>query len=97
MAKFTVNPQSLRDAATKVENEALNYENASKVAKSSADTLASSWVGDAQKAFVAEQEKANAWYLQMAELARQFAAFLRKAASEYEIADSEATQTIGAK
>ncbi|HNW87241.1 MAG TPA: WXG100 family type VII secretion target [Candidatus Limiplasma sp.] len=96
MAKFTVTPGELRAAAKKLETEASNYENASKAAKSAADALAAGWVGDAQKAFVSEQEKAYNWYVEMTTLARQYSAFLTRAASEYETADSQASGIISA-
>lgn len=97
MANFTVTPEALRSAAKRLETEALNYENASKVAKASADSLAANWEGDAQKAFVAEQEKAYAWYLEMTEIARQYAVFLNTAAAEYESADHQASGVISSK
>lgn len=97
MANFTVTPEALRSAAKRLETEALNYENASKVAKASADSLAANWEGNAQKAFVAEQEKAYAWYMEMANLARNYAAFLHNAAAEYETADHQASGVITSK
>lgn len=97
MANFTVTPEALRTAAKRLETEALNFENASKVAKASADSLAANWVGDSQKAFVQEQEKAYTWYLAMTELARQYSTFLNHAASEYESADQQASGVISSR
>jgi WXG100 family type VII secretion target len=97
MAQFSVTPESLTTAAGKIESESLNYENASKVAKSSADTLSSAWVGDAQKVFVSEQERAYGWYLQMAIIARDYAAFLRQAANDYVTTDGDSATTISSK
>lgn len=96
MAKFTVTPGELRAASKKLETEATNYESASKAAKASADALAAGWVGDAQKAFVSEQEKAYNWYTEMTALARQYSAFLSRAAAEYETADAQASGIISA-
>lgn len=94
MANFTVTPEALLSAAKRLETEALNYENASKVAKASADALAANWEGDSQKAFVQEQEKAYTWYIAMAELARQYSRFLTQAADTYRIADQQASGVI---
>ena len=96
MPNFTVTPEELRAAAKKLENEALNYESASKTAKASADALIANWVGDSQKAFAAEQEKAYNWYMEMTTLARQYSQFLSRAASEYETADAQAAGVINA-
>jgi len=97
MSQFTLTIESLRQSAQKIENEALNYENASKVAMAAADELKAGWKGDAQVTFANEQENAKAWYLKMAEVARQYAAALRFAAAEYERADAESATTIAAR
>ncbi len=94
MANFTVTPESLRSASKRLDSEAANYEAASKAAKAAADALAANWVGDAQSAFVSEQERANAWYMEMAALARQYSAFLNSAAAKYELADAQAHSSI---
>jgi len=94
MAKFLATGEQMRKAATELDNEAMNYENASKVAMAAADQLASKWEGDAQKVFVAEQQQAKNWYLQMAAIVRQYAAALQKAAKDYQSADTEAARDI---
>ena len=97
MANFSVNTEALRAAAKQLEIDALNYENASKVAKAAADALAANWIGDSQKAFVSEQEKAFTWYSEMTAVARQYSAFLVRAAAEYEVADGESSSVINAR
>lgn len=96
MAIFTATPEALRTASKRLESDATNFENASKAAKAAADALAANWVGDSQRAFVSEQEKAYGWYMEMSALARQYSAFLSRAAAEYELADAQASSTINA-
>lgn len=96
MANFTVTPEALRAAAKRLEGDATNFENASKAAKAAADALAANWIGDSQKAFVSEQEKAYGWYTEMTALARQYSAFLSRAAAEYEMSDAQASGVISA-
>ena len=97
MANFKATAESMRAAAAKVDSEAQNFESASKAAKSAADSLAASWEGDAQKVFVQEQDKANVWYIKMAEIVRQYGVFLRESAAKYEEADRQSASVIGAK
>ena len=97
MSIFSLTPESLRQSAQKIENEALNYENASKVAMMAADELKAGWEGNAQKTFASEQENAKMWYLKMAEISRQYAAALRAAAAEYERADAESATAIASR
>ncbi len=96
MAKFTVTPGNFARRQKSLKPKRPITKNASKAAKSAADALAAGWVGDAQKAFVSEQEKAYNWYVEMTTLARQYSAFLTRAASEYETADSQASGIISA-
>lgn len=97
MSTFSLTVESLRQSAQKIENEALNYENASKVAMAAADELKAGWKGDAQVAFANEQERAKTWYLQMASVAREYASALRAAAAEYERADAESATAIASR
>ena len=94
MANFLATAEQMRAAAGKLETEATNYESASKAAKRSADDLTSRWEGDAQRVFVTEQQQAFAWYLQMAQIVRQYAQALRQAAQKYQTADAEAASDI---
>lgn len=94
MSQFSATIESLREGAQKIENEALNYENASKVAMAAADELKAGWQGDAQVAFANEQEQAKMWYLRMAEIARDYAAALRFAAAKLESTDQESAASI---
>lgn len=95
MPNFTVTTEVLRTQAKNLENEAADYESASKTAKSAADTLAAGWKGASQRAFVAEQEKAYAWYTEMTALARQYSAALTVAANAYDEADRRAASEMG--
>lgn len=67
-------------AAIKSIQEAVEiYEQASKKAKAAGDELAANWEGDAQKAFVEEQNKAASWYLEIASIVKTFAKTLEAA------------------
>ena len=94
MAKFKATAEQMRSAAKKLESEALNYENASKAAKEAADQLTSKWEGDAREVFVSEQDRANTWYIQMAQIVRQYAQALDRAAQAYQTADQQAAGEI---
>lgn len=93
--QFKVSADQLRGAATKIEQQIQEYEAANKAAKAAADDVASKWEGDAQKAFVSEQEKTQAWYSQMVKVLQTYSATLRAAAAAYEAADAAARAAIG--
>ena len=94
MANFLATANAMREAASKLESEANNYEAASKTAKQAADNLTAQWEGNAQRVFVTEQQQAYQWYLQMARIVRQYASTLRVAAAKYEQADRDAAKEI---
>ena len=59
------------------------YEGAVENCKTAAADLASKWEGDAQKAFVAQQENAYSWHKQILSVVRQMIDVIRKAVDMY--------------
>lgn len=57
-------------------------------AKAAAQDLGSKWEGDARDAFMAEQEKAYNWHMNIADIAWAFGEALEHAAEQYESAES---------
>lgn len=82
-------PTEMEAAAKRVEESIQQYEQATADAKAAADDLASKWAGDAQVAFVQEQEKAIAWLKQMAETSKGYADALKKYAKELRDRDNQ--------
>ena len=65
-------------------NQAMEiYQGAVENCKSAAADLASKWEGDAQKAFVAQQENAYSWHKQIISIVRQMIDVVRKAVALY--------------
>ena len=65
-------------------NQAMEiYQGAVENCKSAAADLASKWEGDAQKAFVAQQEHAYSWHTQIISIVRQMIDVVRKAVDLY--------------
>lgn len=94
MGSFTVTPTELENAAKKIEENIQLYEQATANAKTAADDLAGKWEGDAQVAFVQEQEQANAWYKQMATIVKTYSGAMRQAAKTYVGTDNQAKGII---
>lgn len=92
-----VTVSELRSAAQKLSQACESYRAAASSLKGAADALAGTWEGDSQVAFVNEQEQANAWYNNMAEIVDTYVAQLNAAASKYEETDAEAAQIIGSR
>ncbi len=97
MANIEATISELEAAAKKISEACEQYRNAANNLKAAADNLAATWEGDSQVAFSNEQQKANAWYLKMAETAQNYAAELSAAAIKYGDTDHEAAGTIGAR
>lgn len=94
MSIIKVTASELQSAGDAINKAAEAYRSAATALKSSADNLAGTWEGDSQVAFVQEQEKANAWYNKMAEIAEQYAAKMKEAADRYVETDDKAATLI---
>lgn len=81
MKVFAV-PGDMENAAKRIEENIQLYEQATADAKAAADDLAGKWEGDAQIAFVQEQEKVMVWFKQMAETSKGYANALKSYAKE---------------
>lgn len=86
--RLEVTVSELQSTASGIEQYAADYENAVNNLRAAAEGLAATWEGDSQVAFVTEQERAFGWYLNMADICRQYAATLRQAAQRYGTADT---------
>lgn len=93
--ELKVTVSELRSAASKLEQQLGEFEAAAKEAKAAADDLAGKWEGDAQKAFVSEQQKNDVWFNQMTKVGMTYVQALRSAAAAYEAADAAAKGAIG--
>ena len=94
MATLRVTAEELRKAAHTIERSLEAYESANHAALSAGTDLAGKWEGEAQRAFVAEQEKARAWYKKMGEIVRTYTAAMEAAAKVYEAADLAASMLL---
>ena len=96
-SRIEVTISELQSAATNITNAANDYEAAATSLKNAGDELASTWEGDSQVAFVAEQQRAFEWYKKMAEICRSYAQAMNNAAQKYMETDSQAASTIKAR
>lgn len=94
MSKFEVTAEELRNAAKKLEARIADFEESSTAAYNAGMELAGEWEGDAQVAFVQEQEKAKQWYGKMVSITKAYTVALNAAAAAYEAADLAAKTAI---
>ena len=80
---FLVQAAELIQAANEMNQATEIYESAVDSCKSAAADLASKWEGDAQKAFVAQQENAYSWHKQILSVVRQMIDVIHKAVDLY--------------
>lgn len=80
---FLVQAAELIQAANEMNQATEIYERAVESCKSAAADLASKWEGDAQKAFVAQQENAYSWHKQILSVVRQMIDVIHKAVDLY--------------
>lgn len=96
-SRIEVTISELQSASGKISQYAADYQSAADSLKSAADELASTWEGDSQVAFVAEQQRAYEWYKKMAGICEQYAQAMSTAVQRYQETDAEAASTIRAK
>ena len=94
MAIIQVTVSEMQNAVNKISQAAENFLNAAGQTFTAAQTLAESWEGDSQVAFVAEQQKANEWYKKMVEIVNTYVQSLQTAAKNYQEADAQAAANI---
>lgn len=94
MAKIEVTISEMKSAATKLEKAASDFLSMANRVLSTAESLGSSWEGDSNDAFQAEQAAANEWYRQMIDLVNNYIDNLRSAADIYQSTDAESAQEI---
>ena len=80
---FLVQAAELIQAANEMNQATEIYEGAVENCKTAAADLASKWEGDAQKAFVAQQENAYSWHKQILSVVRQMIDVIHKAVDLY--------------
>ena len=91
---FKVTISELKAAAQALRAAVEAYGEATAATKSAADTVAAGWEGDAQRAFVEEQEAAINWYHLVAEAVNVYIAALNAAAAVYEQFDIKGVNLI---
>ena len=96
-SRIEVTISELQNAASKISQSAADYQSAADSLKAAADELASTWEGDSQVAFVAEQQQAYEWYKKMASICEQYAQSMNMAAQRYQETDAEAASAIRAR
>ena len=97
MARFEVTISEMQSAASKISQAAENFRDAATQTLNAANTLAESWEGDSQVAFVEEQQKANEWYNKMMSIVDNYVASLQNAAKAYQEADNQSASDIKSK
>lgn len=94
MARFEVTISEMQSTASKISQAANEFLEAANQVYSAAEALSSSWEGDSQVAFAAEQQQANAWYKKMTEIVNTYVEGLNAAAKNYEAADQASAAAI---
>ena len=94
MARFEVTVSEMQNAANKIAQAAENFRNAAQQTFNAAQALSSTWEGDSQVAFLAEQEQANQWYNKMMEIVNTYVESLNNAARTYQEADEASASNI---
>lgn len=95
MAKIEVTSISeMMSAAKSISEQAQEFQSAAQNVLNAVNTLAQSWKGDSNDAFVAEQQKANQWYNKMVGIIQTYVSALQNAAKEYQRADMDSASTI---
>lgn len=84
MLELLVNISELTAAAAKMNEAVSNYREAVDQVKTAADELASKWEGDAQVAFVNDQNDAYRWYFSLADIVDAMIEEARRVARRYE-------------
>ena len=94
MAKIEVTLSEMTGTANQVKKACDDFlESAGKVI-TAAEALSHTWEGDSQTAFIAEQQRANAWYKEMMNLVANYVSSLDSAAQLYENTDEESAAAI---
>ncbi|MGI6636211.1 MAG: WXG100 family type VII secretion target [Christensenellales bacterium] len=94
MSGYTVDYRQLMDAAHKIQTEAEVYDKTAETLKAAADQLANCWEGPASRNFRNEQERAYAWFKEMAVICRDYAEKANIAAVRYHDAEEAAKAAI---
>lgn len=98
MAKFEVTSfTQMMSAAKSISEQAQEFQSSAQNVLNAVNTLAQSWKGDSNDAFVAEQQKANQWYNKMVGIIQTYVSALQNAAKEYQRADLEGASIIKSK
>lgn len=84
MIELLVNIGELTAAAAKMNEAVASYREAVDQVKTAADDLASKWEGDAQVAFVNDQNNAYKWYFSLADVVDAMIEEARRVARRYE-------------
>ena len=92
--ELRVTISELEAAADKLKSATAEYGDATNATKAAADTVAAGWEGDAQVAFVEEQEEAVRWYQQVAQAVELYASAIKAAAALYKDLDIESVNII---
>ena len=85
--QIIVQAAQLAAAAVKIMQARNTYEEATKAVKAAAEDLGSKWEGAARDAFVAEQQKAYVWHVDIIRIVTGFIDAINKAKEEYERAE----------
>ena len=94
---FRVSASELTAAAAKISQAANDFLQTAGQVLAAAEALGSSWEGDSQVAFAAEQAKAVAWYRRMGEIVNSYVDMLNGAAKAYQQADTDVSSMINSK
>lgn len=97
MAKIEATLPDMRGAANRIKSSADEFRTVAAQVLSSAEALGACWEGDSQVAFMAQQTRANDWYIKMMDTVDQYVATIKVAAADYEDTDEDAAKTIKAK
>ena len=94
MAKIEVTLSEITGAANKIQKASEDFLSVAGQAMASAESLAETWEGDSQVAFMQEQKTATEWYTQMMSLVSTYVANLREAVKLYGEADTSSADEI---
>ena len=93
-AQLAVELAKLSIAEAEILKATAEYQKAVNSAKSAGDDLASNWEGEARDQFVAEQEKAYRWHMDIIDIVQAFSNALKATAERYRQAEAQIRSII---
>ncbi|MBQ9459274.1 MAG: WXG100 family type VII secretion target [Oscillospiraceae bacterium] len=95
MVDWAVELAKLAIAEAEIQKALIEYRQSVQKVKTAGDRLAANWEGEAQKAFVAEHEKAYQWHVSIMDIVASYMNTLKETAQKYAEAEGTVKSLIG--